>query len=1722
MEPINVVLKIILIVFFAVLPFTPLLMEYYFLKRDIKNKSSHKRFRILLSACLYVFISSVTLLILHEAIYSLSTMNFIQWLSKRIAVSQRLIYCSEILAVVILNAALGIGFWFFQGLFRIGLKKKDLSAPVEKNGLPGLLGRFEKKLIDFFNKEVFFLLGKVLKYAVLILSVFYSLCIFIFEIPAVFRADWISYDLFAAILKASYAYPILSLIILVETAFFLEGVKRLKDECPDYVKKPTVTPSEEPVDLKLIDEKSKSYFKDYFLVSPTIKGSSQSMRSAEYCYITQSIARAVENNERDPHIAELIYLNALDRITCSRENLLINGSIFSEFSLYLFRYLSGLAAKGENILVICSSELQAEEIYRYFRKGYSAIHSLYCKDSSNPVDFDDTIWSILKISGSSMEETHISEASVLITTLSYISSRSFEENSGNFINLLNMVIVPDALSLTLNYRVQLCELCLELENIVSRHILKKLNALLNRDMDIIYKSERVRYLFFDDSRIPGLDKAIKNLIPVDFETSDIMKTDPACLISCFGFSPEHRDGKINNIQLIENTERIGLILNLAVAACSYGAKKVNIFSDDGFPYNNIMESLKSNISQLPVLNNADISLNNYQYLHNEYSVVIVFDGKNDLPRAIKKYSSIIGSREVLLIIVSKPYLFRDYYVFNIDDPLKKAQIEKIPVIDRSDRETAHKILVMANNSGISEDELFSLTMNSDSFKEYAVHKDVRSILIEILSSYGIPDASDIYRYFEYSASKELDAKGRYSSINRIHMRKKGQLYEILKQRNNTVLLTDDSEYELPVSVNMLSQKYITHQNLIYDGNIYYINSIDIVNGAINAQLAFIGNNDEAYEYIQDRLYRLDYSDITVTKTTPTRHLSFKSEDKETSVEEVFMSVFSVPMEVITKGYYILDPDTMLKDIRYCTYCCISDEGDDNYCRQSYRRYGSVRQPYYSSDDIMLDTELNASEKPARVMSIRIKGRFGKDINKIQALAGVMLNEIIHSMYPSVADCIAVCPVYQDNTIYERERDILGFYPKLSFIGEHSTPSENEMEFLIIEDCKDDIGVLTALADSGSETVKILFSPVYEYLDWYINSKEKSRFLYFGSEKEPECFDFEGLYRLAGLFHNDTVVYKAILLDDLVNSGYCIFCGRKVILHNKPGRCVCDLCKKIPAKKDPDTIDLCRQKAEMFLESIYGVSLRDRYIIKFVSAEKIKEYQAADEADEHKGNDLPYHSFSDSQNTIFIEEGIPLFNTIELIVREMTHLWQKSNCKDADPKLLEGHIALVSLQYYGFYGRIELKKIRAGYYESTQNNSGIGYRSLIKLLLQSNSYSNNPFEFLLFLVNDHEKTDLIKTMHLASEKEFGKPYISDSLDRFPDSLKYFYYDRLKDSEKELYDLILCAVKEHSGSVEFKNASEQFKTVFDVVKLLKFDHPELFFFNSTVITGDTIKLKYGADTEETELLQRKIDTAAAEFLKDITSEMSAYDALIRLHVRMINHVDYDGISLRNEKIKGGSDDDKIDYLRTICGVFLEGKAVCEGYARAMQYLAQKCGIECAECSGHILEENGKEGGGHAWNIVKLDGDYYYLDTTWCDQSNTLQTVKKTAYGFEYFCITTEELLRSRNLDDLIVKLPVCNTSRCSYYYHNDLILEKHDLSKLTEIAQRAVSDKQDFFVFKCASRGLFEQIKTSILESGTELYSVLQSVSKNNRYISDRSFKYSYDDRLYTITIFFKYK
>jgi transglutaminase-like putative cysteine protease len=99
--------------------------------------------------------------------------------------------------------------------------------------------------------------------------------------------------------------------------------------------------------------------------------------------------------------------------------------------------------------------------------------------------------------------------------------------------------------------------------------------------------------------------------------------------------------------------------------------------------------------------------------------------------------------------------------------------------------------------------------------------------------------------------------------------------------------------------------------------------------------------------------------------------------------------------------------------------------------------------------------------------------------------------------------------------------------------------------------------------------------------------------------------------------------------------------------------------------------------------------------------------------------------------------------------------------------------------------------------------------------------------------------------------------------------------------------------------------------------------------------------------------------------VNNTMTPYQKELAIHDYVVANAKYD-TSIPNEPLES----------HNAYGALVKKVTVCDGYAMAMFELLPLAGIE----TKYVVGTAG--GGGHAWNLVKLDGEWYQLDTTWDD--------------------------------------------------------------------------------------------------------------------------------------------
>ena len=224
-------------------------------------------------------------------------------------------------------------------------------------------------------------------------------------------------------------------------------------------------------------------------------------------------------------------------------------------------------------------------------------------------------------------------------------------------------------------------------------------------------------------------------------------------------------------------------------------------------------------------------------------------------------------------------------------------------------------------------------------------------------------------------------------------------------------------------------------------------------------------------------------------------------------------------------------------------------------------------------------------------------------------------------------------------------------------------------------------------------------------------------------------------------------------------------------------------------------------------------------------------------------------------------------------------------------------------------------------------------------------------------------------------------------------------------------------------------------------------------------------YIYNQEERMEREARIEEAAFKLLTGIRADATDYEKVKYVYETIINHTEYDMEAEDNQNI---------------CSVFLNQASVCQGYAKAVQYLLNKLNVPSTLVIGTV--ENGE---GHAWNLVQIYNQYYYLDATWGDASYLFhlneeeQEIQNTpGINYDYLCVTTEEILRTYSLGNL-VPLPVCDSLEANYYVREGAYFTEVNFTQLEQLIERYKEENRENVTLRCADDSVYQQMTDELL-------------------------------------------
>ncbi|MBR7007172.1 MAG: cell wall-binding repeat-containing protein [Ruminococcus sp.] len=167
--------------------------------------------------------------------------------------------------------------------------------------------------------------------------------------------------------------------------------------------------------------------------------------------------------------------------------------------------------------------------------------------------------------------------------------------------------------------------------------------------------------------------------------------------------------------------------------------------------------------------------------------------------------------------------------------------------------------------------------------------------------------------------------------------------------------------------------------------------------------------------------------------------------------------------------------------------------------------------------------------------------------------------------------------------------------------------------------------------------------------------------------------------------------------------------------------------------------------------------------------------------------------------------------------------------------------------------------------------------------------------------------------------------------------------------------------------------------------------------------TVRNEYVGMTAAQRRAADKRIQAYIDLYSGAAQKTTRYDKALFIHDKIINMSDY--------AFKPGTTTPQSeDWAHTIIGIVDKNSAVCEGYSRAYEMLVNYYGGDCAYAHGT------GNGGGHAWNVVKMDDNrYYYVDTTWDDPVTGIPDKPGNYLKHDYFAVGTESFYKKHTPSD-----------------------------------------------------------------------------------------------------------
>lgn len=337
---------------------------------------------------------------------------------------------------------------------------------------------------------------------------------------------------------------------------------------------------------------------------------------------------------------------------------------------------------------------------------------------------------------------------------------------------------------------------------------------------------------------------------------------------------------------------------------------------------------------------------------------------------------------------------------------------------------------------------------------------------------------------------------------------------------------------------------------------------------------------------------------------------------------------------------------------------------------------------------------------------------------------------------------------------------------------------------------------------------------------------------------------------------------------------------------------------------------------------------------------------------------------------------------------------------------------------------------------------------------------------------------------------------------------YYFKQLTEEEQRVYRELLKGIRarEEEFYLTISDDDSIDRSYHAVLK----DHPEIFWvhnrekiYKTTYSDSDYCVFTPGYTYTDGEIdeIQTAMEQSFQEVRALIPEDAGDYEKVRIVYTYVIDHTQY----------QTGEDD------QSIAGVFWKKSAVCAGYAGAVQYLLERLDIPCIYVDGSTKGSTE----GHAWDIVKIGQEYYYVDATNGDQPDFLngdaaQLEEHKTIIYDYLCPFPEEYERTYTPSEELT-VPACTAKDLDFYVLNQGYFEDYSWQDIYDYCKMRMDNGAAVVRFKFGSQESFSEACQELLDDGV-VQNVAQYYMKLHG-LGQVEYHYGVMDNFYTIYFIF---